>query len=241
MLFNEQRQIVQRLLILQMLQYFKYIWIIFWKDVLVEIRSKEMTFSVFIFSFITLVIFNFAFDPTPKNVSYIAPGILWSAILFGGMLGLNRVFAMEVNDGGWGAILISPMPKDALFFGKVLSTLALMILVESILLCLMIVMFDLRINWPAMVLVSLMALTGFSVLGTLFSAISVFTRAQEVMLPILFLPLISPVMIAAVECSGRIFMGGDIFEMIDWLGLMGALNLLYIVLCPFCFGLTLKE
>ncbi len=224
-----------------MLQYFKYIWIIFWKDVLVEIRSKEMTFSVFIFSFITLVIFNFAFDPTPKNVSYIAPGILWSAILFGGMLGLNRVFAMEVNDGGWGAILISPMPKDALFFGKVLSTLALMILVESILLCLMIVMFDLQINWPAMVLVSLMALTGFSVLGTLFSAISVFTRAQEVMLPILFLPLISPVMIAAVECSGRIFMGGDIFEMIDWLGLMGALNLLYIVLCPFCFGLTLKE
>jgi len=224
-----------------MLQYFKYIWIIFWKDVLVEIRSKEMTFSVFIFSFITLVIFNFAFDPTPENVSYIAPGILWSAILFGGMLGLNRVFAMEVNDGGWGAILISPVPKDALFFGKVLSTLALMILVESILLCLMIVMFDLRINWPAMVLVSLMALTGFSVLGTLFSAISVFTRAQEVMLPILFLPLISPVIIAAVECSGRIFMGGDIFEMIDWLGLMGALNLLYIVLCPFCFGLTLKE
>ncbi len=241
MLFNEQRQIVQRLLILQMLQYFKYIWIIFWKDVLVEIRSKEMTFSVFIFSFITLVIFNFAFDPTPKNVSYIAPGILWSAILFGGMLGLNRVFAMEVNDGGWGAILISPVPKDALFFGKVLSTLALMILVESILLCLMIAMFDLQINWPAMVLVSLMALTGFSVLGTLFSAISVFTRAQEVMLPILFLPLISPVIIAAVECSGRIFMGGDIFEMIDWLGLMGALNLLYIVLCPFCFGLTLKE
>jgi len=224
-----------------MLQYFKYIWIIFWKDVLVEIRSKEMTFSVFIFSFITLVIFNFAFDPTPKNVSYIAPGILWSAILFGGMLGLNRVFAMEVNDGGWGAILISPVPKDALFFGKVLSTLALMILVESILLCLMIAMFDLQINWPAMVLVSLMALTGFSVLGTLFSAISVFTRAQEVMLPILFLPLISPVIIAAVECSGRIFVGGDIFEVIDWLGLMGALNLLYIVLCPFCFGLTLKE
>ena len=224
-----------------MLQYFKYIWIIFWKDVLVEIRSKEMTFSVFIFSFITLVIFNFAFDPTPENVSYIAPGILWSAILFGGMLGLNRVFAMEVNHGGWGAILISPVPKDALFFGKVLSTLALMILVESILLCLMIVMFDLRINWPAMVLVSLMALTGFSVLGTLFSAISVFTRAQEVMLPILFLPLISPVIIAAVECSGRIFVGGDIFEVIDWLGIMGALNLLYIVLCPFCFGLTLKE
>ena len=224
-----------------MLQYFKYIWIIFRKDVLVEMRSKEITLSVFIFSFITLVIFNFAFDPTPKNVSYIAPGILWSAILFGGMLGLNRVFAMEVNDGGWGAILISPVPKDALFFGKVLSTLALMILVESILLCLMIVMFDLQINWPAMVLVSLMALTGFSVLGTLFSAISVFTRAQEVMLPILFLPLISPVIIAAVECSGRIFVGGDIFEVIDWLGLMGALNLLYIVLCPFCFGLSLKE
>ena len=224
-----------------MLQYSKYIWIIFRKDVLVEMRSKEITLSVFIFSFITLVIFNFAFDPTPKNVSYIAPGILWSAILFGGMLGLNRVFAMEVNDGGWGAILISPVPKDALFFGKVLSTLALMILVEGILLSLMIVMFDLQINWPAMVLVSLMALTGFSVLGTLFSAISVFTRAQEVMLPILFLPLISPVIIAAVECSGQIFMGGDIFEVIDWVGLMGALNLLYIVLCPFCFGLTLKQ
>ena len=228
-------------MILQMLQYFKYIWIIFRKDVLVEMRSKEITLSVFIFSFITLVIFNFAFDPTPKTVLYVAPGILWSAILFGGVLGLNRAFATEVDDGGWGAILVSPVPKDALFFGKVLSTFTLMILVEGILLILMIVMFDLQINWPAMLLVSFMALLGFSVLGTLFSAISVFTRAQEVMLPILFLPLISPVIIAAVECSGQIFMGGDIFEVIDWVGLMGALNLLYIVLCPFCFGLTLKE
>ena len=224
-----------------MLQYFKYIWIIFRKDVLVEMRSKEITLSVFIFSFITLVIFNFAFDPTPKTVLYVAPGILWSAILFGGVLGLNRAFATEVDDGGWGAILVSPVPKDALFFGKVLSTFTLMILVEGILLILMIVMFDLQINWPAMLLVSFMALFGFSVLGTLFSAISVFTRAQEVMLPILFLPLISPVIIAAVECSGQIFMGGDIFEVIDWVGLMGALNLLYIVLCPFCFGLTLKQ
>ena len=224
-----------------MLQYFKYIWIIFRKDVLVEIRSKEITLSVFIFSFITLVIFNFTFDPTPKTVLYVAPGILWSAILFGGVLGLNRAFATEVDDGGWGAILVSPVPKDALFFGKVLSTFTLMILVEGILLILMIVMFDLQINWPAMLLVSFMALFGFSVLGTLFSAISVFTRAQEVMLPILFLPLISPVIIAAVECSGQIFMGGDIFQVIDWVGLMGALNLLYIVLCPFCFGLTLKQ
>jgi heme exporter protein B len=161
--------------------------------------------------------------------------------LFGGVLGLNRAFATEVDDGGWGAILVSPVPKDALFFGKVLSTFTLMILVEGILLSLMIVMFDLQINWPAMLLVSFMALLGFSVLGTLFSAISVFTRAQEVMLPILFLPLISPVIIAAVECSGQIFMGGDIFEVIDWVGFMGALNLLYIVLCPFCFGLTLKQ
>ncbi len=224
-----------------MFKYFKYIWIIFRKDVLVEMRSKEITLSVFIFSFITLVIFNFAFDPTPKTVLYVAPGILWSAILFGGVLGLNRAFATEVDDGGWGAILVSPVPKDALFFGKVLSTFALMILVEGILLSLMIVMFDLQINWPAMLLVSFMALFGFSVLGTLFSAISVFTRAQEVMLPILFLPLISPVIIAAVECSGQIFMGGDIFEVIDWVGFMGALNLLYIVLCPFCFGLTLKQ
>ena len=224
-----------------MFQYFKYIGIIYWKDVLVEIRSKEITLSVFVFSLIILVIFNFAFDPTPKTVLYVAPGILWSAILFGGVLGLNRTFAMEINDGGWIGMIISPVPKDAVFFGKVLSTFTLMVLVEGILLTLIIAMFDLHINWLAMVLVSFMALIGFSVLGTLFSAIAVFTRAQEVMLPILFLPLISPVIIAAVESSGQIFMGGDVFTVIDWLGFMAAINLLYIALCPFCFGLTLKE
>ena len=224
-----------------MFQYFRYIGIIFRKDILVEIRSKEITLSVLIFSLITLVIFNFAFDPTAKTVLYVAPGILWSAILFGGMLGLNRTFAMEINDGGWIGMVISPVPKDALFFGKVLSTFTLMVVVEGILLTLIIAMFDLHINWLAMVLVSLMALIGFSVLGTLFSAIAVFTRAQEVMLPILFLPLMSPVIIAAVESSGQIFMGGDVFTVIDWLGLMAAINLLYIALCPFCFGLTLKE
>ena len=224
-----------------MFHYFKYIGIIYWKDVLVEIRSKEITLSVFVFSLIILVIFNFAFDPTAKTVLYVAPGILWSAILFGGVLGLNRTFAMEINDGGWIGMIISPVPKDALFFGKVLSTFTLMVVVEGILLTLIIAMFDLHINWLAMVLVSFMALIGFSVLGTLFSAIAVFTRAQEVMLPILFLPLISPVIIAAVESSGQIFMGGDVFTVIDWLGLMAAINLLYIALCPFCFGLTLKE
>ena len=93
-----------------MLQYFKYIWIIFRKDVLVEMRSKEITLSVFIFSFITLVIFNFAFDPTPKTVWYVAPGILWSAILFGGVLGLNRAFATEVDDGC--LLYTSPSPRD---------------------------------------------------------------------------------------------------------------------------------
>ena len=206
-----------------------------------EIRSKEIILSVLIFSLITLVIFNFAFDPTPKTALYVSPGILWTAILFGGILGLNRTFAMEINDGCLMGIIISPMPKDALFFGKVLSTLALMVLVEAILLGLIIAMFDLNIHWPAMLLVSAMALIGFSVLGTLFSAIAAFTRAQEVMLPILFLPLISPVIIGAVEASGQIFRGGDVSSVIDWIGLMAAINLLYFAVCPFCFGVALKE
>ena len=214
---------------------------IFWKDILIEIRGKEITLSVLIFSLITLVTFNFAFDPTPETALYVAPGILWTAILFGGMLGLNRTFAMETTDGGLMGIVIAPVPKDALFFGKVLSTLVLMVLVEIILLVLIVGMFDLTIDWLAMLLVSVLALLGFSVLGTLFSAISVFTRAREVMLPILFLPLISPVIIAAVESSGEIFRGGDVFSIIDWLGLMVAINLLYLAVCPFCFGLTLKE
>ena len=125
-----------------MKSYLSNIIAIVWKDILLEARTKEVLLSIFIFSLLSVVTFNFAFDPTPSLVVLIAPGILWVAIAFGGMLGLSRMFSIEMSTGGLNGILLSPASRDAVFYGKFLSCFLFMALVEVVLLPVMVVFFD---------------------------------------------------------------------------------------------------
>ena len=224
-----------------MKSYLSSIVAIVWKDLILEARTKEVFLSIFIFSLLTVVTFNFAFDPTPNLVVMIAPGILWVAIAFGGMLGLSRMFSIEMSSGGLDGILLTPVSRDAVFYGKFLTCFIFMALVEIILLPVMVVFFDLNFNLVPLIIVSVLVLSGFSLVGTLFAAISINTKAREIMLPVLYLPVIAPLLISAVECTSTVFLGDSIYGSSQWLGLLVLFDAVYAVATPFCFTLLAAE
>jgi heme exporter protein B len=211
------------------------------KDIMLELRTKDIVVSVSVFSVLVIVIFNFAIDPTPQTVAFVAPGVLWVAFVFGGVLGLTRSFALEKDGGNLRGILLAPVSRDAIFFGKMLASFLFMMLVEVMAFPVFAVLFNLSLVEPILLPTAVLATLGIATLGTVFSAMAVNTRAREVMLPLLFLPVIVPVIIAAVEATGLLLRDGDMGDLVVWLSMLAAFDAIFLVVCPFAFNVVVEE
>ncbi len=212
-----------------------------WKDVLLELRTKEVVTSVFMFALLAMVIFNFAFDPSPSVLALVAPGILWVAFTFAGVLGFNRSFALEKENGSLEGLLLCPVTRDVIYFGKLLGIFLFMMVIEVVLLPLFAVLYNLPVLEPKLLLISALATLGFSGVGTLFSAIAVNTRSREIMLPVLLLPVASPLVIAAVEATRASLDGASWGEIGRWWGILVAFDVVFLIVSSFLFGSTLEE
>ena len=220
--------------------YFGAIWAIVRKDMMLELRTKDFVVSVFVFSLLVILIFSFAIEPSSQLVERVAPGVLWTAFIFGGVLGLTRSFALERDGGNLGGLLLAPVPRDAIYMGKMLASFIFMLVVEVLVYPAFGVLFDLPLFQAELVLVAVLATLGISAVGTLFAAMAVNTRAREVMLPLLFLPAVVPVVIAAVEASAAA-LGGDSGEALRWLPLLAAYDAVFVVACAFAFHFVVEE
>jgi heme exporter protein B len=176
------------------------------KDVLLELRRKETLIAVFFFAFLVLVLFFFAFSPggsTREQRLELAPGILWIAFAFAAVIGLNRVFDKERQNQCLQGLLLAPVPVSMLYVSKFLSNLIFLVLIESALLPLFIILFDVPIRprlgliFPVMVL----GTVGFLAIGTLFGAVTMRVHGRELLLPLLIFPVTIPVLIVAVEST----------------------------------------
>jgi len=212
-----------------------------WKDILLELRTKEIVVSVLVFALLVIVVFNFALDPTPQTVALIAPGVLWIAITFGGVLGMTRSFALEKEQGNLQGLMLAPVGRDAIFFGKMLATFVFMIVVEVVIFPILAVLFNLSPSILGMVPIALLATIGIATVGTVFSAMAVNTRSREVMLPLLFFPVVLPVIVAAVEASGVFIRSDGSAELTRWISLLAVFDAVFLVVCPFVFNLLAEE
>lgn len=212
-----------------------------WKDILLETRTKDILVSALVFSFLVIVIFNFALNPTPQAVAFVAPGILWAAFVFGGVLGLTRSFALEKDQDNIHGLMLAPIGRDTVFFGKMLAIFFLMLVVEALVFPVFAVLFNLSLAEPGLVPVALLATLGIATVGTLFSAMAVNTRAREVMLPLLFLPVVLPVIVAAVEASGAVIRDTGSGDVTGWLPLLAAFDAIFLVVCPVAFSIVVEE
>ncbi len=217
------------------------VMVVLWKDVVSELRSKEIATSVLVFGILILVIFSFAFDPESGAMGLISSGILWVAITFSGVLALNRTFAAEKENNCLDGILLCPVGRDVLYWGKLSSSFVFMLIVEAIITPVFLVLFDQPLWMPRLVLIIVLATVGFAAVGTLFSALSANTRARDIMLPILFFPIVSPLIIAAVESTALAMDGRPWAEMVEWLGIMAAFDAIFLVVSTLVFEYVVEE
>lgn len=214
-----------------------------YKDLLSEFRSRESISSMLMFSVLVVVIFSFTFDPGSTFATAAAPGIIWVAIMFSGVIGLNRSFIYEVDKGCLHGLLLTPVDRGAIYFGKMLSNIIFMIVVECLTVPLFVILFNLSIAsviWE-FATVAALATLGFSAVGTLFSAMAVNTRTRDVMLPILLFPVFIPVLLAAVNATGSILKQESWSSIGDWLKILTAFDVIFIALSFLLFEFVVEE
>lgn len=224
-----------------MKSYLRKVLAIVWKDVRAELRTKDILSSMLVFAGLSVLIFQFAFDLRADNVRLVLPGVLWIAITFAGVLGLNRSFILEQDRGSLEGLLLAPVDRSAIYFGKLIGNLLFIFVVELLLLPLMTVLFNVWLLSPALLLVLALGTVGYAAVGTLFAALSINTRAREVMLPILLFPVMVPVFVAGVQAVSRLLDGDSFGDILRWVQLLVAYDAIFIAAAMLLFDYVVEE
>ena len=213
---------------------------IVWKDVLAELRTREMFSSMLVFALLVIVIFNFSFELRVENIALVAPGVLWVTFAFASTLELNRSLAIEMENDCLDGLFLAPMDRGVIYFGKMLGNLIFISIVEALMLPVFSVLFNLSLIRPSLLLTIFLGTVGFAAVGTLLSAIAVNTRAREVMLPVLLFPIILPVVIAAAKVTGGILDGVPLGELAHWLRFLVAFDIIFLVVSYMTFDFIIE-
>ena len=221
------------------------------KDLLQEFRTKQMLNSMVIFALLVIVIFSFAFgnesmifikDINKKVVDLLAPGMLWIAFTFAGMLGLSRSFAGEKEEGCLEGLKLCPVDRAEIYNGKVISNAVLMFLMEITTIPIFVVLFNYELkNLPGLALVILLGTFGFIFVGTLLSALTVNTRTREILLPVILFPVLIPVILSAVTATGILLTTGDIFEISGELQILAIYDIIFFIVAQLVFEYTIED
>jgi len=225
------------------LNFFNKVRTIVWKDFTHELRSKEMLISMCVFSFLVIIIFNFAFPPGVEDVDRIIPGILWVAFIFSGLLGMGRSFGVEKDKGSLQGLLLCPVGRGTIYIGKMVGNFIFMSMMEAFTLVIFGVLFnvDLLPILVPLVLIIILGTVGFTVVGTIFSAMSANTRARDVMLSMLVFPIAVPLIIASIKATGKILDGKSLSEIYSWLKILVGFDLTFLLVSYLAFEFVVEE
>ncbi len=206
------------------MEYLRQMAAIIWKDVVVEFRTRERVAAMGGFTVLVGVLFSYAIDPTVVEPQGIAAALIWMTIIFGGMLGLGRTFSLEEEEGAFQGILLSPIPRDAIYLAKVIANLLILTVVTALVFAIFALFFGLTFGGHPLALagVVFLGILGFVAIGTLFSAISSGTTMGDTLLPILVFPLLIPVIIYGVTATASLFAGLPVSEVDGNIRMLGA-------------------
>ena len=214
-----------------------------WKDLRIEFRTKETLASLLLVGLLTLMVLSFAFDPTSALRQTAAPGVLWVTVIFAGTLGMNRSLLLEREHDCLHGLLLSPLDPGSIYLAKTIGNFLFMVIAEAVVVPLFIVFFNLPfwLSISRLAPVLLLGLIGFAAIGTLFAAVSLRTRAREVLLPLLMLPLATPLFIAGVAASTQLLDGQPLQTVTHWLNLIAAFDVVFLVLGWLTFEYAVEE
>ncbi|MCB0056199.1 MAG: heme exporter protein CcmB [Caldilineaceae bacterium] len=224
-----------------MLAFLRKVWAVCAKDLRAELRGREVFSTMTSFSVLAVLTFGLAFDLRVPRSEMIAPGVLWVVILFGGVLGLNRSFGAEVDRGTLPALLLAPVDRSAIYFGKLLANLAFTMATTLVILGVMFFIFDVNMFHPVNVLGVALGILGYVGVGTIFAALTASSRARETMLPILLLPVMVPVFVAGVGLTAGVVDGKTFDDLRQWLGILAAFDLIFVIVAYLLFDLIWED
>ena len=216
-----------------------------WKDLRVELRSREILYTMTFFAAMVLLIFSFAFVNRQGAVlPEVIPGILWVAVAFSGTLGLSRAFDRERESDTMRGLLLTPAPRTAIFLGKAVAIAVFMFLVELVVVPMIVVLFAAPLFDHAvpLILVLVLATVGYAVIGCVFAAMLLRVRSRDVLLPVVLYPILVPLLIAGTKATGTLLEGaGDPTARIDfdtvyfWIQFLAVYDMVFIVVALWTF------
>ncbi len=221
----------------------KQVLFIIKKDLLMEFRKRESLVSMIFFGFLILVILNIATGIGRKVDPAISGGILWVAIIFSAVLGLNRIFSHEDENRCIDGLLLSPVEPGSIFLAKMIVNFIFMLIAEIIIIPLFFILYNNGVlkQIPMLVVIVLLLNSGFSSVGALISAISSGTDRNDIMLPILLFPVLIPLIAATVKSTGELLGGAAVEGYLQWLYLTGAFDLIFFGSSYLLFEYVIRE
>jgi heme exporter protein B len=211
------------------------------KDFQAELRSRELIGSMGLFALLSVMVFSFALELDRIARTESISGVLWVTMVFSSILGLNRSMAMERDQGNLDALLIAPIHRAAIFCGKLVGNFVFTLVIGLALLPLMTILYNVNLVGGWLIFVLVLGTLGFTTLGTLLAAMTVQTRAREALLPIVMMPVVLPLLLAAVRASTGILNGAAQETWIAWVSIVFSLDVVYLVLCFLLFEYVVEE
>jgi heme exporter protein B len=218
-------------------------WQIARKDALSELRGRQAAGSTLFFAGLVLLLFGFALGPDSRRLTEAAPGLLWLAIVFGSLLTVGRLHQLEVEDDALEELARYPVERYAIYLGKALAGFAALLVLGGVLLPLVAILYgiDLAAAWPALLTTLVLGAIGLAAVGTFYAGVTVRMQAREVMLPLLMLPIVAPLLLAAVKATTAALLGDPLGELGAWLQLLGVFDAVMLVAGAATYGYLLEE
>ena len=224
-----------------MKHYLRSLFTIVWKDLLAEWRSREALSAMLVFSLLVIFIFNFALELDAVARSSVTSGVLWVTFIFAGTLGLNRSWSVEKDRGCLDGLLLAPVDRTAIYFGKTLANLVFMLLVAAVVLPVYSVLYNTNLFHPGLLLTIVLGSVGYVAVGTLLASMAVQARTRDILLPILLFPVAIPVLVAAVKASGGFLDGLAFADVRPWLNLLIAYDIIFTAVAFMVFDYVVEE
>jgi heme exporter protein B len=221
--------------------FLRAVFAIVWKDIQAEYRSLELISAMLVFSLLVIIIFNFALNLDLKVRQTVTSGVLWTTFAFAGTLGLNRSMSVEKDRGCLDGLLLAPVDRSAIYFGKAISNLIFMLVVEAIVLPVYSVLYNTNLFQPGLLLVILLGSIGYVGVGTLLATMSVQTRTRDILLSILLFPVILPVLLPAILASNGFLSGAEFTDILFPLALLITYDIIFISVAFMVFENVVEE
>ncbi len=214
-----------------------------WKDLLAEGRARSNVLAVILFAGTALLLFAFAFGPDAQDLRDAGAGVIWLTILLSGILVFNRSYQLELEGGGLEALLTYPGSRRAIFVGKLLANLVIVLLVEAVVLPLAAILFHVPLlgALPGLAVIVALGTFGFVTLGTFYAAMSSRSRASDVLLPLLLFPMLVPLLLAAVQGTTAFMEGDAMGDGGGWIRMLVAFNLIFFSAALWAFEYVIGE